>query len=477
MILERIIAHKREELRAAKGTYPLAGLQARARATPQPRDLGAALRTKGVSLIAEVKRASPSRGLLCPDFDPVRLATIYARFGVAAISVLTDERFFQGSLRYLTAIREALGEKCPPLLRKDFILDPYQLYEARAHGADAILLIAAILGDDELRDMLALATELGLGALVEVHEETDLRRALAAGARLIGLNNRDLRDFGVDLTVTERLRALVPSGVTLVSESGIRRREDIRRLARCHVDAALVGEALVTAPDVAARVSELVRAGQEAISGRVKICGLTNVHDAQAAVEAGARTLGFVFHPLSRRAVTPQEAREIIRGLPPEVNCVGVMVDQPPGCAQAIADLAGLTAIQWHGHEPDEWLRATNVPAIKAISVRDAGDLRRLQTYPSAEAFLVDAWSPAAAGGTGVAWDWSLASELPLLMRPLVLAGGLTPENVAAAIRRVRPSAVDVSSGVEVLPGRKDHEKVRRFVATAMEAFHELETG
>ena len=267
MILEQIVRRKKETVAAAKASCALAELRARAREAPPPRDFAAALRGSGVRLIAEVKRASPSRGLLCPDFDPVRLATIYAGHGAAAISVLTDKPYFGGHLQHLTTIREALDVSCPPLLRKDFLFDPYQLWEARAAGADAVLLIAAILTDGALSDLLALAGDLGLAALVEVHDEAELARAIAAGAPVVGINNRDLRDFTVDLATTERLRPAVPPGVVVVSESGIASPDDVRRLGRCGVDAVLVGEALVTAPDVGAQVVALTGAGLKAATG------------------------------------------------------------------------------------------------------------------------------------------------------------------------------------------------------------------
>jgi indole-3-glycerol phosphate synthase len=252
MYLERILAWKRQEVPRQKREVPMAGLRARAALAPRPRDFASALRrTAGgpPRLIAEVKRASPSKGLLSRDFDPVRLATAYEIGGAAAISVLTDKRFFQGHLDHLAAVRQAVRL---PVLRKDFILDPYQIVEARAAGADAILLIVAALGDADLRDLLAEAARWGMAALVEVHDEAEVARALAAGAKIVGVNNRNLRDFSA------RLRPLIPPDVILVSESGIHRAEDVRRLADMGVDAILVGEALVRAKDVVAKVRELL---------------------------------------------------------------------------------------------------------------------------------------------------------------------------------------------------------------------------
>lgn len=253
-VLDNILAHKVEEIAARKARASAATVIAAAQAAPPPRDMRAAVRRDTVALIAEIKRASPSRGVLLADFDPVALATVYVAHGAAAISVLTDERFFGGHLAHLTAVRAAGGV---PVLRKDFVLDPYQVYEARAAGADAVLLIVAALDDARLTDLHALTVDLGMAALVEVHDEAELERALALGAPLIGVNNRDLRTFTVDLATTERLARLVPPDVTLVAESGIFSAADVRRMARAGAHAVLVGEALVTAPDVPARVREL----------------------------------------------------------------------------------------------------------------------------------------------------------------------------------------------------------------------------
>jgi indole-3-glycerol phosphate synthase len=256
-ILDRIVDHKREELAASCAAVPLAHLRERAASAPVLRDFAGALRLSGVSLIAEVKKASPSRGVLREDFDPVALARQYAGAGAAAISVLTDEKHFQGTLAHLAAIREALPDG-PPLLRKDFIFDEYQLYEARAYGADAILLIVAMLEQDLLIDLLNSARRLGMTALIEVHDEAEVERALAAGATVIGVNNRDLHTFEVDLATTERLRRLIPSERVLVAESGISAREDVVRLAAIGVDAVLIGESLVVADDPGAKIRELL---------------------------------------------------------------------------------------------------------------------------------------------------------------------------------------------------------------------------
>ncbi len=269
-ILDVIMQWKRVELAERKARYPLAYWEQRAEQMPPPPDFARALRPpdgpRGVRLIAEIKRASPSRGLLCPDFDPRALAETYARHGAAAISCLTDTRFFQGRLDDLVAAREHLEDLgIPrPFLRKDFVFDPYQIVEARAAGASAALLIVAVLPQSLLQSLIAHAQAWGLISLVEVHHADEVARALDAGATIIGINNRDLRTFTVDLRTTERLRAHIPDNVIVVSESGIHTPADVRRLRDVGVDAILVGEALVKA-DAAARgnlVSALVEAGK-----------------------------------------------------------------------------------------------------------------------------------------------------------------------------------------------------------------------
>ncbi len=263
-ILDEIFAHKRSEVNERRAAVPLAEVRQAALGMPAPHDFVAALRRCGAAtgrpaLIAEVKSRSPSRGKLAINFDPLGLAQLYAANGAAAISVLADERFFGGSLEHLRLIARSLGGH-PPLLCKDFTFDPYQVYEARAAGADAILLIAAHLPEALLVELQALADALGMAALVEAHTEDELDLALRCAPALIGINNRNLHDFSVDLGTTLSLSQKVPRGggadITLVAESGIQSAGDVARLAQAGIDAMLVGEALVTAPGVAARVRE-----------------------------------------------------------------------------------------------------------------------------------------------------------------------------------------------------------------------------
>ena len=254
-VLDRILVRKVEELSQRRALTSLDEMRRLAETSADaPRDMIGALRGDCVSLIAEVKCASPSKGLLTKDFAPVLVAAAYAQNGASAISVLTDEDFFRGSLAHMRAIRRAVEL---PLLRKDFIIDPYQVYEGRAAGADAILLIVAALGDAQMRDLYALTHELGMTALVEAHNEWEMERALQLGAKLIGINNRDLKTFHVDLATTARLARMVDDAALLVAESGIFTAADAREMARLGAAAILVGESLITAPDMVALVREL----------------------------------------------------------------------------------------------------------------------------------------------------------------------------------------------------------------------------
>jgi len=257
MILDRIVKDNLLELEDRKRKTSLAELRRLARTQPPTLDLAPALRGNNIRLIAEVKKASPSRGIIRGDFDPVEIAKIYASNGAAAISVLTESRHFQGSLEHLKNIREAVRNKIP-LLRKDFIIDPYQVYESRAYGADSLLLIVAVLSPEKLLELLHLSHELKMSCLVEVHDESEVETALESGAQIIGINNRNLNTFEVDLNTTARLRPLIPSDRIAVSESGIKRRTDIQQLHRLGVNAVLIGESLMFAPDIAARMKELL---------------------------------------------------------------------------------------------------------------------------------------------------------------------------------------------------------------------------
>ena len=258
MILDEIVVDSRLELEASKRSLPLEELRKLALEQPAPLDFAAALQGERIRLIAEVKKASPSRGVIRSDFNPLEIARTYAANGASAISVLTEAKYFQGSLDYLKNIRDTLGEKKIPLLRKDFIFDPYQVYQSRVYGADGLLLIVAILTSEKLKDLLDLSHRLKMSCLVEVHNEAELEIALDSGAIIIGINNRDLATFEVNLATTERLRPFIPADRIVVSESGIRNQSDIEKLGVWGVDAVLIGESLMATGDIAAKMKELL---------------------------------------------------------------------------------------------------------------------------------------------------------------------------------------------------------------------------
>ena len=258
MILDTIVAHKRKELEQEAAAIPFSTLKSQIRDLPPTRDFRAAVSRPGaVNLIAEVKKKSPSKGIIREDFHPVKIAKIYAQNGASAISVLTDHQFFAGELAYLSQIRDAVNL---PLLRKDFTIDAYHIYQARVAGADAILLICAILTIAQIREFIEIAKQLGLASLVEVHTQAELEIALEGEAELIGINNRNLKTFHTDIATTFRLRESLPSDKIVVSESGIYTHEDVTKLAEANVNAILVGESLMRSADIGAKVRELIGA-------------------------------------------------------------------------------------------------------------------------------------------------------------------------------------------------------------------------
>jgi indole-3-glycerol phosphate synthase len=259
MFLQKILKTKREEIQERKALLPLTELKRRLAESPPPLDFDGAIRSRGRAIVAEVKRSSPSRGRIREDFDPVAIARIYAEGGAAAVSVLTESRFFEGRDSFLQDIRQNVNL---PLLRKDFIIDPYQIYETRFLGGDALLFITRVLDDGRLKEFIRLSSELGLASLVEIHDEADLEKALSSGAGIIGINNRDLSTFATDLEVSLRLAPLVPEGMTVISESGIRSRNDIQRLESAGIHAFLVGETLMREKDIGRKMKELLRLGE-----------------------------------------------------------------------------------------------------------------------------------------------------------------------------------------------------------------------
>jgi indole-3-glycerol phosphate synthase / phosphoribosylanthranilate isomerase len=474
-VLERIVARTRERVFERQRRYPLDRLQLAAPTPTGRRSFRNAISARGsVNVIAEFKRRSPSRGVIRDDLEPVQVAQAYEIGGAAALSVLTEEQFFGGSLEDL---KEARAATLLPTLRKDFIVDPYQVWEALTVGADAVLLIVAALTDAELRKLATTAREANLDVLVEVHDRQELDRALDQGASIIGVNSRNLRTMTVDLQTALDLAPLIPDHVVAVAESGIGGAADIGRLRDVGYDAFLIGEHLMTAPNPGAALEKLLEecaaghVGRRGVPARiaVKICGITSVEDARVAVEAGADAVGFVLWPKSPRYVSVQAARDIAATLPPFVHRVGVFVDASVEEMRTAADAIGLDVLQLHGDEDLEVLGPLPRRAIKAVRVGagfQAADALRYEGR-TAGVLLDTRLEGAMPGGTGRSFDWSMVRDVRQGASYLVLAGGLTVENVAEAVLAVKPDAVDVSSGVESAPGKKDPQKVRAFIRAA----------
>ncbi|HEU4699322.1 MAG TPA: bifunctional indole-3-glycerol-phosphate synthase TrpC/phosphoribosylanthranilate isomerase TrpF [Gemmatimonadales bacterium] len=447
-VLADIVVRKRADVAARRRARPPAELERVVE--PATRRFGAALARPGRRFVLECKRRSPSEGALRADFDAAALAAGYD--GAAdAISVLTDGPFFGGSFADLRAVR---ARTALPVLCKDFVLEPYQVLEARAHGADAVLLMLSLLDDAGWRACAAAAAALGMDALTEVHDEAELERALRLEAPIVGINNRDLRTLAVDLGTTARLAPRIPRDRVIVCESGIRTRADVDAVAD-HVDAFLVGTTLVRAarPDLAAR---------ELAYGVVKVCGLTTPADACAAYAAGASLGGVILAAESPRRVDAAAAAALAAGAP--LPLVGVFVDEALGRIAELAARLELRAVQLHGEETPAFVAAlrTRLPAgceiWKAVRVRD-----RIPTpgETGADRVLLDGYRADARGGSGIAFDWSLLAGYPQRER-VVLAGGLTPENARAA-QALGCGALDVCSGVEAAPGVKDAATLARF--------------
>jgi indole-3-glycerol phosphate synthase/phosphoribosylanthranilate isomerase len=452
-VLEQIVRRSREELERRMAARPLASFaDGLARSD---RSLEAALRDRSrAAFLLECKRASPSRRLLRPEWDVRALARSYAPFA-DAISVLTNGPFFQGSLEDLAAVREAVAQ---PVLCKDFIVDPYQVYEARAHGADAVLLMLSVLDDDGYRRCAAAAAELALDVLTEAHTRAELDRALALGARVIGINSRDLRTLAVDHRVVEELAPRVPRDRVLIAESGVSGHADVRRLAPL-VDAFLVGGALCAARDVELAVREL-------LFGRVKVCGLTRPGDAALALERGASFGGLVLAPASPRTVESERAAELAAAVP--LRWVGVFVNEEPRIVAERAHALGLAAVQLHGEETGASIAALRplLPAGCEIwkAVRVQAPPLPLRAETGADRLLLDAYHPELRGGTGKRFDWELVRRHPERTQ-LVVAGGLGPESAADAAA-LGAFALDVSSSLEEgTPGEKSRARVEAFFA------------
>ena len=513
MILDKII--EVTKIRVAQEKQVESPESVKAAALALPADTGfpfeAALRQQDFNFICEVKKASPSKGIIAEHFPYLEIAKEYEVAGAAAISVLTEPDFFKGDKKYLQEIASTVKI---PVLRKDFIIDEYQIYQAKVWGASAILLICACLDVPTLTKFRELADSLGLSSLVEAHDEHEVQMAIDCGARIIGVNNRNLKDFTVDVQNSVRLRNLVQDDVIFVSESGLETPEDIQVLRDNNIGVALMGETFMRSPNKVEKLAYLY--GPTYYTPKVKMCGISKVETIPAVVEAKPDYMGLVFAP-SKRQVTVDQAKILVSELHKQyanrynrdavqwsndviqvgtitdalqegtatgdahegmltstenasptlihqeaIKTVGVFVNETLDNLVTIATEVNLDVVQLHGDEDEAFIQSlkerTNVEVWKAVQIRSAADAEAW-IDSSADMLLFDAYHKDERGGTGEVFDWSCLDEFE---RPFMLAGGIDSTNVARAIRTVRPYGIDISSGIET-DGVKDDEKITAF--------------
>ena len=467
MILDKII--EATQIRVAQEKQVESPEAVKAAALALPSDTGfpfeAALRQQDFNFICEVKKASPSKGIIAEHFPYLDIAKEYEVAGAAAISVLTEPDFFKGDKKYLQEIASTVKI---PVLRKDFIIDEYQIYQAKVWGASAILLICACLDVPTLIKFRELADSLGLSSLVEAHDEHEVQMAIDCGARIIGVNNRNLKDFTVDVQNSVRLRNLVQDDVIFVSESGLETPEDIQVLRDNNIGVALMGETFMRSPNKVEKLAYLY--GPTYYTPKVKMCGISKVETIPAIVDAKPDYIGLVFAP-SKRQVTVEQAKILVEELHKQyavrynsetIKIVGVFVNETIENLLKIAEEVKLDVIQLHGDEDESFIQIlkeqSNVEVWKAVQVRSAADAEKW-IDSSADMLLFDAYHKDERGGTGEVFDWSSLDEFE---RPFMLAGGIDSTNVARAIRTVRPYGIDISSGIET-EGVKDDEKMKAF--------------
>lgn len=439
-VLKKIVQDKAVWLAERQRQQPLSSFQNEVK--PSTRSFYHALQGARTVFILECKKASPSKGLIRNDFDPAAIAGVYKHYA-SAVSVLTDEKYFQGSFDFLPIVSAAITQ---PVLCKDFMIDPYQVYLARFHQADAILLMLSVLNDEQYRQLAAVAHSLNMGVLTEVISDEELERATALGAKVVGINNRDLRDLSIDLDRTRRLAPKVAHGVTVISESGINRYAQVRELSK-FANGFLIGSALMSEDDLSAAVRRV-------ILGDNKVCGLTRAEDARIAHQSGAIFGGLIFAEGSPRQLDAEKARQVMAGAP--LKYVGVFRNNSISDIVTYTDTLKLRAVQLHGDEDRAFVAAlraelpADVQIWKALSIKETLPPRDWQQV---DRYVFDNGN----GGSGQRFDWSLLQGQPL--DNVLLAGGLGADNCVEAAQ-LGCAGLDFNSGVESSPGIKDASKI-----------------
>lgn len=442
-VLGEIVEHKKIEVNQRKEQLSLN--QLKQGLSPSERSLYQALSNRQSDFIFECKKASPSKGLIRENFDLDEILEQYKDYA-SAISVLTDKKYFQGDFSFLQRASKKVNL---PILCKDFFIDSYQVYEARYYGADAILLMLSVLDDSTYCLLAEAANSLNMDILTEVHDTQELARAISLDAKIIGINNRNLKDLSIDLATTEKLASKLSNEQLVISESGISSHQDVKRLAPL-VNGFLVGSSIMAKKDIRSQCKELV-------FGKVKICGLTRVEDAIQVDRCGGVYGGFIFYPGSKRYIDIEHASSIINKVP--LKYVGVFVNQELEQVIKHVDKLKLHVVQLHGSETIDYIRElrSRLPTIKiwkVIHVNQSIDFVKIQEV---DQYLLDTFSIDEYGGTGKSFDWKLLKEAKA--DDFIIAGGITPENIIQA-SNVGAFAIDLSSGVESTPGIKSPDKI-----------------
>ncbi len=457
-VLQAIVENKKAELVERKRLMDEQLLSQNL--TVSNRSLFQSLSNSKADFILECKKASPSRGLIRDDFNLEEIVSVYSKYA-SAISVLTDQKYFQGSFDYLNYVSTHVEQ---PVLAKDFFIDPYQVIEARYHGADAILLMLSVLNDEQYRVLASKAESLNLDILTEVHDSEEMQRAIELDAKIIGINNRNLKDLSISLDTTHRLIAELSEaqkqGRVFISESGISNAKQVRELAP-FVNGFLIGSSIMAQPDIERQCKQL-------LYGQIKVCGIKEIDIAQTAYNNGAIYGGLIFYPKSPRSVSVESAQNIVSQVP--LNWVGVFVNAEINQVVQIAQQLALSAVQLHGEETIEYIQALKqkLPSIeiwKAVSI-SADNQEAIEAYmqhPMLDKLLFDTTHNNQRGGTGKSFDWALIASLA--KQNIVLAGGISADNVLQALQTDCP-ILDVNSGVEKQVGVKSKQKIASFFQT-----------
>ena len=445
-VLAKIVTDKAIWVKERENAQPLESFQSSL--TQSDRSFYDALSGDNTAFILECKKASPSKGLIRDDFDLDYIASVYNNHA-SAISVLTDEKYFQGSFDFLPQVKKQTKQ---PILCKDFMISPYQVYLARHYQADAILLMLSVLNDDEYRELAQIAHSLGMGVLTEVSNEEELERAIELKAKVVGINNRNLRDLTIDLNRTKQLAPKLPEGTTVISESGIYNHQQVRDLAK-FANGFLIGSSLMSEDNIELAVRKV-------LLGENKVCGLTHADDAAKAYNAGAVYGGLIFADKSKRKVDEESARLTMSGAP--LRYVGVFQNQSAEYICEMAKSLELNAIQLHGDEDEAFVADLREQLDDSTEIWKAyGVMDEVPSFVgNVDRHLLDSKIGTQSGGTGKAFDWSKIDN-PNVM----LAGGLNADNIAEA-SQLGCLGLDLNSGVEIEPGKKSREKLEQAFAT-----------